>query len=439
MKQQQIPQGYKLTELGVIPEDWKIKILGDVGSPIIGLTYSPKDISDLGILVLRSSNIKDNTLVFTDNVFVKTNLPDRVIVRKDDILICVRNGSRQLIGKCALITKKAEGMAFGAFMSVFRSKYNKFIFYLFQSDQIQRQINESMGATINQITNKDLISFKISFPTEKEQIIIANALSDIDTLINQLKKLIAKKQAIKIATMQQLLTGKTRLPAFAYREDGSLKGTKQTELGEIPEDWEICRLGMLGKVHRGVSYQGNRDLYSHDNNYTKRLLRSNNIQNFSINIDDIQYVNKSRVKELQLLKPFDTLICMANGSKDLVGKVGLFNIEDSNDYTFGAFMGCFRITNNLTNPIFSFYLCQTNKYREYINNLLAGSSINNLRPSDVESMQFAFPSLCEQIAVSTILSNIDKEITTLEQRLAKTELIKQGMMQELLTGKTRLI
>jgi type I restriction enzyme S subunit len=208
----QLNTGYRQTELGEIPGDWEVASLGEIGETIIGLTYSPNDVSDFGTLVLRSSNVQNNRLTFDNNVFVNMVLPDRVIVREADVLVCVRNGSRQLIGKCALIDAKTAGCAFGAFMSIYRSKNSRFVFYQFQSNIIQDQINEVMGATINQITNKDMASFRIPLPRdEKEQTAIANVLSDIDKEIEALQQRLHKTQQIKQGMMQELLTGKTRL------------------------------------------------------------------------------------------------------------------------------------------------------------------------------------------------------------------------------------
>lgn len=155
--------------------------------------------------------------------------------------------------------------------------------------------------------------------------------------------------------------------------------------------------------------------------------------------DDVQFVNATRVSSHQILQTNDILICMANGSKALVGKAGIFNFSDGHEYTFGAFMGCFRTNSTEVNPVFAFYLFLTTRYREYINNLLAGSSINNLRPSSIESLEFLMPTLPEQIAIAAVLSDMDAELATLEMQLHKTRAIKQGMMQELLTGRTRLI
>jgi len=209
-----LPKGYQQTEVGVIPEDWEIVPLGEIGQTLIGLTYKPENIRDFGTLVLRSSNVQSDRLAYEDNVYVDSELPlpSRVIVEEGDILVCVRNGSRQLIGKCALIDAEAAGSAFGAFMSVFRTKLSEFVFYQFQSDIIQTQINEIMGATINQITSKDLVAFQIPLPpSEEEQRAIATVLSDMDAAISALETRRAKTQAIKQGMMQELLTGKTRL------------------------------------------------------------------------------------------------------------------------------------------------------------------------------------------------------------------------------------
>jgi len=207
------PKGTKPSELGEIPEDWDVVSLGDIGNTVIGLTYSPNDVAEYGTLVLRSSNIQKNTLAYENNVFVDMDLPERVIVKEGDILVCVRNGSRNLIGKCALIDKNAEGSAFGAFMSIYRTKQSKFIFFQFQSNVIQNQINEIMGATINQITNKDMAAFKVPLPSdEKEQTAIATILSDMDNEVQILEQRLAKTRQIKQGMMQELLTGRTRLP-----------------------------------------------------------------------------------------------------------------------------------------------------------------------------------------------------------------------------------
>ena len=207
-----LKQAYKRTEVGMIPEDWEVRTLGEIGECFIGLTYQPGNVQSHGLLVLRSSNITNNELTFTDNVYVNIGVPNTLLVRKNDILICVRNGSRDLIGKCALIKENVDKMTFGAFMSLFRTKYACFIFYEFQSQLIKRQIHENIGATINQITNKNLKSFQIPFPkSEIEQQAIASVLADMDAEIAALEQRRDKTRMLKQGMMQELLTGKTRL------------------------------------------------------------------------------------------------------------------------------------------------------------------------------------------------------------------------------------
>ncbi|BAY96420.1 type I restriction-modification enzyme S subunit [Tolypothrix tenuis PCC 7101] len=191
--------------------EWEVKTLGEIGDCIIGLTYKPENVKENGLLVLRSSNIGNNQLKFDDNVYVDVAVPEKLITKQGDILICVRNGSRQLIGKNAIIDKHSEGFTFGAFMCVYRTKFYKYVFHAFQSNGIKRQINENIGATINQITNKNLNSFQILLPPLEEQQAIAQILSDMDAEITALEQKRDKYKAIKQGMMQELLTGKTRL------------------------------------------------------------------------------------------------------------------------------------------------------------------------------------------------------------------------------------
>lgn len=204
---------FKKTEIGEIPEEWEVKKLKDLGSSIIGLTYSPDDLvgEGEGTLVLRSSNIKNSRIVFDDNKYVKTNIQDKLIVKEDDILICSRNGSKNLIGKCALIDKKTEGCSFGAFMTIYRSHYNKYLFNVFTSYMFKRQIYNNLGATINQITTDNLNNFKVILPPIKEQEKIASILSKVDENIDEYVNKKQKLEELKKGLMQQLLTGRTRV------------------------------------------------------------------------------------------------------------------------------------------------------------------------------------------------------------------------------------
>ena len=197
------------------------------------------------------------------------------------------------------------------------------------------------------------------------------------------------------------------------------------------------KFGDIGQCLRGVSYKPLIDLLPFKNPKSYFLLRSNNIQDGKLNLGDIQIVKENRVSEKQVLQLGDIIICMANGSKKFVGKSVNFNL-DSNTYTVGAFMGIFRIKD----PSYRSYineLFDTNKYRYYISNLLSGSSINNLKPSDIESMSFIVPpSSKERYAISSILTKSDKEIKTLEKQKQLIEQQRKYLINNLVTGKIRI-
>lgn len=176
-------------------EEWEEKELGKIGEIISGLTYSPNDIDENGVLVLRSSNIQNNRLSFDDNVYVRTNNFNPV--EEDDILICVRNGSHNLIGKNAIITKEYVGLAFGAFMTVYRSKCNKFLIHWFSSVQYYKKVKQNLGATINSINGTDLKKFLVLIPSPAEQQRIDDCLSSLDELIT------AQAQKVELLKMHK--------------------------------------------------------------------------------------------------------------------------------------------------------------------------------------------------------------------------------------------
>ncbi len=196
----------------VFEGEWEEVKLRKLGKCITGLTYSPSDVVEEGTLVLRSSNIQGGKLSFLDNVFVSSSIKEDSRTRIGDILICVRNGSRNLIGKSAYITEKASGQAHGAFMTLFRGQYPEFVYQLFQTSLFFRQVNKNLGATINSINTSDLHKFKFYLPKDETEIAkIASVLTTADKEIEVLEAKLAHFKQEKKALMQQLLTGKRRV------------------------------------------------------------------------------------------------------------------------------------------------------------------------------------------------------------------------------------
>ena len=202
--------------IGKIPAHWRVKRLKYLGIAKNGLTYAPENISDNGILVLRSSNIQEGKLAFDDNVYVNMKIPHEIIVRENDILICSRNGSRELIGKCALIDKQTAGNTYGAFMCVFRSPYSRFLHYVFQSYLFNYYLGNYLTSTINQLTNTNLYNMKIpiTFDMNEQAKIVAyldEKSCSLNNIISEKLQSIDTMKAYKKSLIYEYVTGKRRI------------------------------------------------------------------------------------------------------------------------------------------------------------------------------------------------------------------------------------
>ena len=200
--------------LGKIPAHWEVKRLRHIGMALIGLTYEPADVvgPDEGVLVLRASNVYDARIVLEDNVFVKRSIPDRLITKVGDILICARSGSRALIGKSAKIDKAFVDLTFGTFMIVFRSNYNDYLFYAFNSTLFNYQSGAFLTSTINQLTLSNLNSFTVPVPPAPEQEAIAVFLdretAKIDALVKKVQEAVQRLKEYRTALISAAVTGK---------------------------------------------------------------------------------------------------------------------------------------------------------------------------------------------------------------------------------------
>ena len=177
-----------------LPESWEWARLGDIGDTNIGLTYSPKDISDHGIPVLRANNIQNGKLILSDLVKVDVEPPARVLVKNGDLLICARSGSPALVGKAAIIDRLEEKTAFGAFMAIFRCRLNAYVYYFILSPIFRQVIDDVHTTTINQITQGNLKSALIPVPPIDEQKRIVAKVDQLMALCDDLEARLIKGQ-----------------------------------------------------------------------------------------------------------------------------------------------------------------------------------------------------------------------------------------------------
>lgn len=269
-----------------VPENWVWVRMGNIGDTNIGLTYKPSDISDNGTIVLRSSNIKNERMDYSDIIKVSCTIPSKNIAQIGDILICVRNGSRKLVGKCAIID--TANMAFGAFMAIFRSSCNRYIKLFLNSRFFRQDLDGINTTTINQITQNMIKLQLIPLPplAEQHRIVakVEKLMAEIDELEKVENELHELKTAfpgdMKAALLQAAMQGKL---TTQRKEDGDARDllkqiakekaklikekkikkekplpeiTEEEIPFEVPDNWVWCRLGDAFLIEMGSSPEG---------------------------------------------------------------------------------------------------------------------------------------------------------------------------------------
>jgi type I restriction enzyme ecoAI specificity protein len=209
-----------------IPENWVWVRLGEIGETNIGLTYDKKDISDKGTIILRSGNIQNDKIDLSDVVKINADIPQNKMCQKGDILICARNGSKSLVGKSAIINE--EGFSFGAFMAIFRSPFNPYIFYYLQSPLFRSAFDGVGTTTINQITQDNLRNRLIPLPPLAEQQAIVEKLTRLLAEIDRLK---AEEQSL--ASLQKAYPQTLRASVLAAAVRGDLNERSQEHARDL--------------------------------------------------------------------------------------------------------------------------------------------------------------------------------------------------------------
>jgi type I restriction enzyme, S subunit len=404
----------KHTEL---PSGWEMKKLKDLGEIVSGLTYKPEMIRDKGILVLRSSNVQNRTIVYSDNVYVNPTDLKFNPVQEGDILICVRNGSRSLIGKNARIDKQADGFAFGAFMSVFRSKHNDYLLHVFDTDLYNREIHINLGATINSINSSELKEFKIPLPPLPEQRAIANILSTWDTAIQTTQALISQKEQEKKWLMQNLLTGKLRLrSASGDKFSGEWKHNKLKDICSLIKDGTH---GTHLEVENGIPLLSAKDIVN------GQIEIPNNCR--KISIEDYNQIHKNY--NLQIGDILLTVVGTIGRAAVIKKLNSLFTLQRS--------VAIIR-TNEKAINTFLFQLFTSDFFVHLLNKNSNASAQAGIYLGELEKLNIKLPSLKEQTAIAQVLQTADKEIILLKTKLEQQKLQKKGLMQVLLTGKKRV-
>ncbi|HML53119.1 MAG TPA: restriction endonuclease subunit S [Solidesulfovibrio magneticus] len=432
----EVKPGYKMTEVGVIPEDWEATKLGRCSTFKTGPFGSALHQSDYvydGVPVVNPMQILDGTLVPTSHMSVA----EQAARRLTDFRICFGDiviGRRGEMGRCAYVLPQQDGWLCGTgsmIIRVSRSVDARFIQRLLASAPIIAAIeNTSVGSTMINLNQSTLENLVIPLPpTKAEQEAIASALSDVDVLIESLEQLIAKKRNIKQGAMQELLTGKRRLPGFQQKA-----GFKDSEVGLIPEDWELCSLSEFSAF---ITKGSTPTTYGFGWESTGVLfLRSECVSEHGLDLSQSMFISEDAHSSLRRssVKHGDILVTITGN----VGRVVLFDLyEDAN---INQHIARVRIVSSDICDSFVYYFLSLPLSKKRFNSILTGQAYPQISLKQVRDTQIPLPSTkAEQEAIAVILSDMDADITSFEVKLSKARHLKQAMMQELLTGRIRLV
>lgn len=419
-----IPKGYKQTELGVIPEDWEVRQIRD-GLTLLTDFDANGSFADMAENVqtyngsgfawyVRATDLEQNTplteVKYVDEASYK--FLKKSSLYGGEVLIAKRGD----IGKVYLFEAKTTFATLAPNLYLLKLNeqiHSTYLYYYLKSLNGQKSLKDINASTsLGALYKEDVKNLHILYPTIPEQKAIAKALSDVDDLIAALDKKIAKKRLVKQGAMQQLLTGKKRLPGFT-------------------EEWVEILFGEYVDIYRGGSPRP-------IENYTTN--KPNGIN--WIKIGDVKPKDKYINKTEECIVPEGV-----NRSRQVY--VGDFIL--SNSMSFGRpyilnINGCIHdgwlVIQNYHHTFDKDYLyyllCSEDVMTQYIA-MAAGSSVKNLNKEKVASLQLYIPTnVFEQQAIATVLSDMDKEISDLEAKRDKYRLLKSGMMQKLLTGQVRL-
>ena len=413
-----VPAGCKCTEVGVIPVDWDTKRLGDLGCFTKGRGIRRDEVSDDGPPCVRYGELYTHYDTFIRKLFsrVRTDVAQSALpIHFGDLLFAGSGETAEEIGRCAAYLGERTAYAGGDIIVLTPTGQNSlFLGYLMNSATVSRQKTRmGQGDAVVHISARNLADIQVTLPSEEEQTTIAEVLSDVDGLLDALDALIAKKRAVKQAAMQQLLTGKTRLPGFS-------------------REWVIRRLADCGVFRGGngfpIKFQGNQS-----GDYPFFKVSDINNRGNEVSLENANHWISEAVRRIlgATWFPAGSIVFAKIGAAIFLERKRMLARDSCLDNNMMAF--------SLTTPgyceRFFYYLFLSIEFGK----LASTTALPSLSGRAIGAIGVSIPPMEEQRAIATVLSDMDAEISALEQRRDKTRAIKQGMMQELLTGRVRLV
>ncbi|CAJ3240698.1 restriction endonuclease subunit S [Burkholderia pseudomallei] len=415
--------GYKQTDAGVIPDDWDVKQLGELSSVSAGGTPSRSNANYWGgdIPWITTTEIDFRLITESEQFITSIGLKNSAAkLMPAGALLMALYGQGKTRGKVGVLGFEAATNQACAAIILKEGYSREYAFHYLASryDEIRKLSNTGNQENLNGALVR---SIPVLLPPLSEQSAIATALSDVDALLSSLDALIAKKRDIKQAAMQQLLTGKTRLPGFA---------------GE----WAVTRLGDHATLIRNgvysraeLSIDGSVKYLHYGDIHTSGAVHLNPSEAI------MPFLGADKAVRLGRLVSGDLVFVDATEDLAGVGKSVEVVGAEGTEVVAGLHTIAVRFDKRILADGFKAYLQFIPAFGAHLRSLAAGTKVLSTNRSHIASAEIALPSIAEQAAIAQVLSDMDAELAALEARRDKTRLLKQGMMQELLTGKTRLV
>ena len=369
-----------------------------MGNGIIGLTYSPRDVVEIGgTIVFRSSNIRNGEIDYSDLVRVNMNIKENIITRKGDLLICARNGSPRLIGKNALLTEDEAGQTFGAFMLVYRSSNNPYIHKLLNTKRYVSQVKENLGARINQITTANLNDFEFYFPTNQEE---SKKVADFIGLLD-------KRISTQIRVIDKL---ESLIKGIVVTHFNNVLNKQTITIANLGESYSVGNLSKEDLTTTGEPCILYGELF------TTYGCVAHNISSKTKNFEQATLSQKG-----DLLFPASTTV-------DAVSLISPTTIQTNGVYVAGDMFGI-HIARQYNSEYISYLLNYV--YNGKLAKYAQGSTIIHLHYNDIKTATIQVPTLAEQNKCSLLLELFQKKLTAERSLLNMYQVQKNYLLQNM--------
>ncbi|MBV6418696.1 MAG: hypothetical protein CMLOHMNK_03626 [Steroidobacteraceae bacterium] len=410
----EVRPGYKRTEVGLIPADWAVALLGGYVRITSGASPSLFRFSSSGIPYFKVEQLSsaEKYLDATDTPY----LFERGDSVPEQSVIFAKRGGAIALNKLRILRRASFMDTNLMALTPHDGLECEYLYYALGYIGLWRFADTT---SVPQINNKHVKPLPFPLPTALEQRTIAGALSDVDELLASLDRLIAKKRDLKQAAMQQLLTGQTRLPGFRGEWEVKRLGDYVTFLRNgVNSRAELLPEGRVRYLHYG-------DIHACTDSY--------------LSPEALPRLPDTKAARLDRLRDGDLIF--ADASEDIAGvckSVELRDIRDS-ELVAGLHTIAARFDKKLLTDGFKGFLQFCPPFATHLRRLAAGTKVYATNRAHIASVEMHLPSVPEQTAIATVLSDMDAEVSALAARRDKTRNLKLAMMQELLTGKTRLV